>query len=215
MDTVITLTAIQAGSPIRDSLNPGLSWNNISNGIGTSFVSTPEVAIQTGTGVNQWIKLSRSIFSFDISSIVASRIIVAKLRLWCNSKFDTFVSSNTLMLQPYAALPADPTLISDTDYQAITRPALASGIIYGNWVVGAYNDFTIGANELPIIDHYITIGLRDTAYDISSVEPQWESNKLIAVLIDGVTDAHPPILEVDVVVIAQPTVTTEIATGVH
>jgi len=154
-------------------------WSVLIVATGTSFTDDGGengggmVAWKTGSVIDRWQFLFRSIFLFDTSSIPDNDTISsATLSIYGNGKVDA--QSNAPDINIYSSAPASNTALAGGDYDSFGSTAFSTAITYANWS-SSYNVFSFNANGIANISKtgVSKFGARNANYDVSGTKPAW------------------------------------------
>ena len=155
-------------------------WSTVHDaaGNGSSDVSPGDelATVQSGAQTNKYVKIVRSIFLFDTSSLPdADTISATALSIYGFGKQDALGWASTYNV--YTSTPASNTALANSDYAQIGTTTQATAKAYANWVNG-YNDFTLNATGIGNVSKtgVSKFGLRGS-HDAANSPGTWSANK--------------------------------------
>jgi RHS repeat-associated protein len=157
-------------------------WSSLRAGAGTYASSTDNpnrlAGMKGGISMNQWVTLSRAIFSFDTSAIPDNDIITsATFSLYGSAKSD-----GGIRLLPdinlYEATAASSYNFTTANFAQMGAVPLSTAITYAGWSTTGYNRFVLNAAGLANISKtgVTKFGTRNAKYDAANVTPIWSEN---------------------------------------
>ncbi len=132
---------------------------------------------------NKWRRCGRSILLFDTSELPdVCTITSATLQVYGNSKNDGLPCTPNICI--YSSNPAANNALQASDHVTFGNTELSNIIAYGDWVVDAWNTFTLNAAGRALISKtgVTKLGFRNANYDVADEldpnnhDPQWKSN---------------------------------------
>jgi hypothetical protein len=178
-DTLTAYPVAGANTPVDGYAFRGAvdeTWANIRAGAGTTASDTSAdnyfVYLGASSTTNQWSDLVRSFLLFDTSPLTAAvTISAATLSLFGTAKSSTFSTNPNIHIN--ATTPAATNTIATSDYSNIGGTSFAN-ILYDNWSITAYNDFTLDASGQANISKtgISKFGARSN-WDINDSPPTW------------------------------------------
>ena len=156
-----------------------LSWATIIAAAGN--YATTDIGIQriidiTGDGEG-YKQLTRSIFTFDTSSLTSSaNISAATMSIYGSTKADGL--SITPNINIYSSNPAANNTLENGDFDSLGSTAFSTAISYSSWANGSYNDFSLNSDGKSAISKtsITKLGARNASYDASGTDPGDYSN---------------------------------------
>ena len=170
----------------------GATWAQIRDGTGDGANDTATTGIfliiQRAGSTSSWMKLTRSIFTFDTDSITSEGTIsAAVLSVRGNSK-ENLIDAPNAAADVYLASPASNNALVAGDYDSLgTTSQTGSPIVYNNWQTSSYTDFTLSATGRGNISKtgISKFGIRESAYDVANSAPGYGSTNNAYLLFQG------------------------------
>jgi hypothetical protein len=163
---------------------PGETWASVigaSAGNSANLTATEASlfrAVSSST-TNNWVKLERSFFSFDTSSIDDGATISGAV-----ASFYGTLKADNLSISPsinvYLATPASANNLIVGDFDQVGSVAQCdTAKTYSGYSTSGYNDFTFNATGKGNISKtgITKLCIRNTQYDIGATAPTWKSNQ--------------------------------------
>jgi hypothetical protein len=159
----------------------GVVWATLVAAAGTfasDATATGAVAnIQSDTGANKWLLLTRSFFLFNTAAIgVSSSIESAVLQVHGSTKTDSFspkIAPNTAI---YAGTPASNTALVAGDFDAVGSTIFSGNLAHADFAIDAYNSYVFNAAGLDAIDKAgISKFSGRSRYDANPSTPVWSA----------------------------------------
>lgn len=170
----------------------GVSWATIVAGVADWFVdqsSATAIVLNIWADIvsDRWLRLSRSIFIFDTSSLGSGSVITgATLSVYGTSKTDDL--GCTPNLDVYTASPLNNTFLVTSDYLRTGSISQTGGnpISYSSFSTTGYNDFVLNSTGISNINKtgLSKFAIRNANFDVANIEPSWSNGNRSSISIN-------------------------------